>query len=400
MIPNTTLKSQRFFLITLMLVAASLVVFTQSDVIAWYSGKYTESAHGNSTSGVNRSGLSDYSVGNCTHCHEQHASMGGSSHTAYDFGLFAPNNPTSQTDNFCFQCHKGAGSVQVGGITNYDYGATFGGGTANFTNIKDAFSASGSSHNLAAIQSHAISKVPDFTSDNNPCTTCHNPHTAQDNTSFEPSGRGGIKTAVRNMNGLEFRPTNLWGDEDKTTSGYNERIRDVTSKYKSPYRVGKTTYEPYGGTTLEHQDGSYLPNYKGMCSFQCHASSIGGLAGIDWTTTGDQHGKLHEPGAPDTFIEFGFTVVPYGNDSKNYLLACTDCHEPHGSPNEWLLRTCVNGKDNITMEWAGDWWDFCTACHGLTQATTTYHADKWEAYSPKCPVCHEHGHDPAHETFF
>ena len=95
-------------------------------------------------------------------------------------------------------------------------------------------------------------------------------------------------------------------------------------------------------------------------------------------------------------------MAPYEDPDEdyNYVLSCTDCHEPHGSTNEWLLRTCVNGKDNITMEWAGDWWDFCTACHVLTTPTYTYHAKKWEAYSPKCPVCHEHRNDPIHENFF
>ena len=138
---------------------------------------------------------------------------------------------------------------------------------------------------------------------------------------------------------------------------------------------------------------------------QCHTVANiystergGNLTKIDWATTGDHHGKLHDPGLDP--IERGYTVPPYGNDSYNYVLSCTDCHETHGSENEWLLRTSVNGKDNITMEWAGDWWEFCTACHGLTASTTTYHADKWEAYSPKCPVCHEHGNDPDMNDFF
>lgn len=43
------------------------------------SGPYLDSAHGNSTYGVNRSSISTfgYSKGNCVHCHEQHASIGG-----------------------------------------------------------------------------------------------------------------------------------------------------------------------------------------------------------------------------------------------------------------------------------------------------------------------------------
>lgn len=36
---------------------------------------YSESAHGDSEFGVFRAGLDDYAVGNCGHCHEQHASL-------------------------------------------------------------------------------------------------------------------------------------------------------------------------------------------------------------------------------------------------------------------------------------------------------------------------------------
>ncbi len=95
-------------------------------------------------------------------------------------------------------------------------------------------------------------------------------------------------------------------------------------------------------------------------------------------------------------------MAPYEDpdENYNYVLSCTDCHESHGSPNEWLLRTSVNGKDNITTDrWEGDWWDFCTACHVLTQGTFTYHRDLYAA-TPKCPACHEHGNAPDLENFF
>src|SRR4030042_3322468 len=100
--------------------------------LGYYKAKYTESAHGNNPSGagVNRSATSietgfGYSKGNCTHCHEQHASIGGGEPSPTggpdQFSLFAPMNATSQTTNFCFQCHKGIGSVQYGFLTNHTY---------------------------------------------------------------------------------------------------------------------------------------------------------------------------------------------------------------------------------------------------------------------------------------
>jgi len=387
MIPNTTLKFQRFCLITLMLVAVSLVVFTYSDVIAYYGAKYTESAHGDSTSGVNRSTLSGYSIGNCAHCHEQHASIEGSSHTAYDFELFAANNPTSQTANFCFQCHKD-GSVQ-----NDTYSKNFGGGTADsdFNSIYEAFNpptgATKSSHNLADVQSHAIGRSIGFTSNTNACVVCHDPHTAQDNHPVTASGHGGVYSALRRP--LDYfgtdsagEPRNVWGDDD-STGGYNERMIDYTAKYTAPYYKGGTNHEPANNTT---DDGSNLPNFYNFCVNNCHTRSgvssteHGTLTQIDWSTTGDMHGKHH-----DSSSGWGYTIAPYGSESTNYVMACTDCHEPHGSENEWLLRTCVNGKDNISVTSSGWWMDFCTACHVITMGGGWH-----QSGTQKCSNCHTH----------
>jgi hypothetical protein len=54
-----------------------------------------------------------------------------------------------------------------------------------------------------------------------------------------------------------------------------------------------------------------------------------------------------------------------------YVLCCTDCHEPHGSPNEFLLRTEVNGRTGISTEPPeyydhGQWEDLCDSCHPET----------------------------------
>jgi hypothetical protein len=150
--------------------------------------------------------------------------------------------------------------------------------------------------------------------------------------------------------------------------------------------VGSTVYEPAGdGTT----DGTNLPNYKNFCMSKCHArtnvySSERGenLAQIYWGTSGDYHGKNSGEGG------MGYQTAPYTKTKKNYVLNCSDCHEPHGSGNEWLLRTTVNGKDNITVPAAGDWWEFCTACHVLTNGTSMYHR---QGGYPACPTCHFHG---------
>ncbi len=390
MIQNSKSKISKLCIITLMLVGILWVVFIHTDVIAWYSAKYTDSAHGSISYGVNRSGTG-YNVGDCANCHDPNDPDA----CVNELMLFAPMNQDSQTDNFCFQCHKGTGSVQVGGVTNYTYSKNFGGGTATFTNIYDTFNTTtGSSHNLKDIQDYVTGKVG-FTSDTNPCVVCHNPHTAQRNYPVESSGRGGVNTATRRVRDYQDRNTNLWGDEDYTTSGYFERMRDATLYYQAPLRAD-SGYEPKGGTTSEDKNGSYLPNFGTFC-YDCHyygnvaSTEHGILDRINWGTDyvaeapPNRHGTYH---SDETGM--GYTIAPYtGGETKKYILSCTDCHEPHGSPNEWLLRTSVNGKDNISVPEPGEWWEFCTACHVLTNGTDMYHKPPPRA-APICPTCHGH----------
>jgi len=383
---------------------------------------YTDSAHGNDSSGVNRSTATCENwpggqcvTGSCAHCHDTFdPTICGNDPNG--LMLFAPNDnptPTPQSDNFCFQCHDSASSVRA--VTNYSYSRTFGGGSSTTPDdIKDAFNLTGdyaSSHNLSDVLSHAVGRAIGFTSDTNPCLVCHDHHAAQQNYPVTLSGLGGVKTAIRRPADYGTSPTNLWGDEYEATSGYNERMIDITSNYQAPYYVGGSNYEPANdGTT----DGSNLPNFKNFCTIQCHGRQdvysterSRNLIQINWANQylGDQHGKAHLSGNWDGdlfLIQGGYTVAPYEDpdENYNYVLCCTDCHEPHGSPNEWLLRTSVNGKDNITTDrWEGDWWDFCTACHVLTGGIYTYHRDLYTVL-PRCPACHQHGNDPDLENFF
>jgi len=86
-----------------------------------------------------------------------------------------------------------------------------------------------------------------------------------------------------------------------------------------------------------------MPDYNEFCT-DCHNSSntiysttLGrNLRTIDWNS--EKHGK----GNADSYI---MVDSPYtaGSCSLGYILACTDCHEPHGSSNDFLIRTDVNG---------------------------------------------------------
>lgn len=367
------------------------------------AGPYLDSAHGNNKIGVNRSSMAvaGYARGNCAHCHEQHASVNGSTPAGgpHPFNLFANNfsgkqtGPYDQSDVFCFYCHIAAGAVQSeGGITNRQYSNTFGGYTTDSaTDILGAFNLN-SYHNLYDIQRFAKTKFPFFKDSSNPCVACHNPHLVKRNKAHpsEPT-----YAAIA-------RPTDhghLWGDDA------NERMSRYTT-YRSPYYYNSTsTYEPGGVAT---RDGSLTPDYVTFC-LDCHQYEVpttqsasmnpntttGYLTAINWSSSGDMHGERPRVndinGSPKNF---GTVLAPY-NDSPvatNYVLSCLNCHEPHGSvlssssrPSSYLLRKEVN---NNKVDGCGPSSEqyfceqiFCESCH------THYHCGGPQG----CFQCHYHG---------
>jgi hypothetical protein len=309
----------------------------------------------------------------------------------YSLMFFAPVNPQSQTGNFCFQCHKGTGSVQEGGITNDNYSKTFGGAaTADFTNVYDAFNASTSSHDPAALLTWAETNHPEwgFTASSNPCTICHNPHKDKANWRHPQDP---TYTALRRPSEHASTPGNLWGDDT------GETMDSTWSAYRPPYykSIGNDGYEP--GGTPDHI-GTEHPDYSTLC-LDCHSEkSVNGRSGIDWRD------ELARP--DDTWIpihgEFVFNFHPgwwygdlkppwwvppdpeYPDDhyAYDYVLSCLDCHEAHGSSNPHMLRTTVNGVSGLTYDRDDNnsvqaW---CEACHVLNTFT--------QEQEDFCRTCH------------
>jgi len=409
---------------TILLIGALLVwVFMASDAIAWHTATYADSAHGDNSEGVNRSGTG-YPTGSCAHCHDTF-NANFCENDPNGLMLFAPRNPVSQTDNFCFQCHASDGAAQQ--VTNYDYGATFGGGAAMSNNIKDAFNfgppnqywTTGSSHNLYSVR-HWTETVPPgdwISEDTNACLVCHSPHLSQKNFPVAATDQGGIKTAIRRPQAPSSgtnQPGNLWGDE----SGNFELLAEDSIVYQAPYHVSfeSGVFEPAGDTT---SDGSNLPNVVRFCAYQsCHSVYIpniftdadpntvgdGPLWAINWTSSGNAHGARADSPNNDPCL-YGSLKEPYDNPDANYVLACTDCHEPHGSEGAFLLRTVVNGKQVPPIEqWLNTQesaavWEFCTACHNLNVPCGPHDCDNipdnglTDCSEFGCGYCHLHSRE-------
>ncbi len=425
-------KSALFILI-------SALSFFLSIGLNAYAGVYIDSAHGNSTAGVNRSGATgfptDYPEGFCSHCHEQHASIGGSEpapdgSAPSKYMLFYDNHtsysPTSisQTDNFCFQCHAYTSSLQSGGsISNLTYAYRAGRWSDSVNGILEVFSYDNlytssnpdTSHDLDDISTFIATEWSHYTSNSNPCVACHNPHAAQGDPIGSGSGTPSSKTTILANRGWPVsRPGQhnnindnsswgLWGD------GSGEKMSDyassVSGTYQAPYRYNSTTYEPDGSSIT---NGSNLTDFVTFCS-DCHNASntiysttLGrNLYAFAWAN--EKHGGT---AAADDGDFGGVTIDdiidPY-TEGTNYVLACTDCHEPHGSPNLFMIRMGVNGGTDTTSvtkpasetpDNTKEWKNLCGKCHDTS--TDNNKAIHHRAYEQEygasymyCIYCHE-----------
>lgn len=368
-----------------------------------YAGPYADSAHGNNTYGVSRSSLSsfNYSRGNCAHCHEQHASIGGSEPSPVNGSasekLLFQSTFASQSTTFCFPCHQDS-SIQPSMPPQYLYSYKYGGdsGISCPDSIKEAFafinndgthssncgSSTGSSHQLSVIQNFIKNRWEFGNVAVNPCSACHNPHKAK--RAYYPVGTHGTSPLSRPGSHGE-----LWGDDT------SERMSSYTSSYQAPYYYNSTiSYEPDGDTT---NNGSNMPDYVSLCT-DCHNPSndnqisssqkynfTGNFQGVlfnpDWEGT-SPHGKID--GVKQDSME---RKAPY-TASINYVLSCTDCHEPHGSSNGMLIRKEVNGENVVTFtSWTSrdDWFTLCRRCHDPIRGHDTGNKG-----SSPCYVCHMH----------
>jgi hypothetical protein len=333
----------------------------------------TSSAHGDAVNGVQRSSMTGYNAGNCGHCHEQHAMVGGAEPAPQGgapskYTLFYDNN-VGQTDNVCFQCHDNTTTVSQRAIINRSYSYRAGGWSADtLSNILAAFSST-STHTLVDIVGNIDGKWG-YTTDSTPCAACHNPHAAQGDPFNAPnSGKSSAaRGALVSRPSLHSRDNNSWGLWGDAAA---ELMNNYTLNYQAPYYYYTTTpsaYEPAGDTT---QDGSNLTDFVTFCT-DCHVNTVtsgdaiftptlnggpdGTVAAIDWSAGGDKHGQANG----DVGLDILAPYVGTGN-----VLSCMDCHESHGSPNRYLIRQEVNGQvlSGTVGGAAADFGFLCRECH-------------------------------------
>ncbi len=331
------------------------------------TGVWAGPAHGDATYGAKSVQTFALPVGHCGNCHQRH-------HQGPSLLPPAPDGVT------CFNCHDARGTLQAGGpVLNTSYSARAGaslplGPTDVAGRFRtDAGSAILSSHELAGLQRWMQGREA------NPCEACHDPHRAQGDplgqglAAKTPGQRGAPLSRPRQTAG---EPRTLWGDDpgEKMDTGLG------ALRYQAPLRVAGWGYEPAGEA---FGDGSNLTDFVTFCT-ACHAqpdvfSTARGrlLAPIDWSA--ERHGRAaawDRAGSSEM-------VAPYVDGQLGrYVLSCTDCHEPHGSPNVALVRESVNGGPVQLTEFDGGTpRRLCVRCHQSL-------GDGHHTLKGSCTVCH------------
>ena len=379
---------------------------------------HLDSAHGDAVNGVQRR-YAPYPQGDCTHCHDtfDEAICGN------PLMLFSTPLYTQQNIGFCIECHKAIansaqGEEEVDTMPQqYSYSTEFGGGTDTCPgHIKQAFnfvkengnsrpgvcdSDNGSAHHLTSIRNFLKGQwgFSDSNDEIDPCDGCHNPHKAQEH-DYPVGAMGSSPISLPSTHDGTW---DVWGaaaDERMDTYLVGDEI------YMAPYYYnGGGKYEPENNWT---NDGSNLPDYVTFCT-DCHNSTtviyseeLGrNLYQFDWAT------EKHGGGAASDNPNYYDLKSPYSDSQSGmYVLSCTDCHEPHGSPNSFLARKWVNGYTANLIEGSpNDWRNWCGRCHNqmshlpsdgphdLYSGCTNCHNPSATDYTCSSPSasCHTHG---------
>jgi len=362
------------------------------------AGTYTSSAHGSSTTGVNRTSLNnattgeDYSIGNCAHCHEQHASVEGAEPApdtgpANYLGMAKESGGTGAEQSLCLHCH-GLGGNGAGGAPD---------------NIFTDISKTGGRHNMAVSDSaHRANETQSQINSNRhvECTDCHNPHAAG-----KTMHTKGIAT----------------GNEIAATTPLH-KATGVVPSFSGSNWTAPTSYSAIQTATKEYQ----------VC-FKCHSGAVGnpatwsGTSGSTaWTDVGlefSPKNKSFHPivaglasgGSGSSALTAGQLSAPWNTNVGTQTMFCSDCHAsdsavagPHGSGYKWMLTgtnkawpftsAASNGANSGTYRLitsfgsaAGTDSCFCWNCHPNDKTKNTAHSQTQHhtsAFKPYCVDCH------------
>lgn len=275
------------------------------------AGPYLNSAHGNATTGVDRASLPNtYSTGNCAHCHEQHASIGGSEPVPVKI----PTGPSNYLlldalDNVggnaaCDYCHNGSVPPPVDNIASEILKAKH----------HDPYSAFGPVN----------------------CDDCHDSHVAQSTNHIEATG-GNAVLGTSPLNGVAgVSVTGVWPPPGNPAPGGDAGL--------APGTPAVAALIPTDPITMEYQ----------LC-FKCHggqaAYTLANLLGQFNPGNYSVHPVTTELNPFPRWNNAFLLATPAALNgvwaaTPNATMYCSDCHGsnaappegPHGSTIQYMLK--------------------------------------------------------------
>ncbi|WP_297058704.1 hypothetical protein [Thermosulfurimonas sp.] len=337
------MRCLKFGLILLVLVVPAVL----------YAGVYTSSIHGSSTSGVARDSIyNNYNVsrGNCLHCHEMHASVGGSEPAPTggapsSYGLF------EFEEKVCFYCH-GTNSHNVPPLSK-DIEALF------QKPYRHPVERSGLHKKPAFKETEADLRPPYRHSE---CVDCHNPHAVQRETHTMGSPPGNYTSTLENnrVSGVlrgTFGVEPNWQAQDWTVPTTFTELRPDKNN-------------PAGGAEREYQLCLKCHSYYGLGSAENTGTGVTNITGPSGVSLTDQALEFspynysghpvtvaadNRPGgyAPKALINSSYgsrLKPPWDTHVGQQTMYCSDCHGedaateikgPHGSDAKFML---VDGR--------------------------------------------------------
>ena len=417
------------FCVLITLALAAIVSFGslifRSTLVSATGGVYTSTAHGDIVTGVYR--ISTESIGDCTQCHDEHASRDGTPTPGgpHNYSLFKAND-----NNLCFtsdgagSCHASSGPNDIyQGLTAYN----------------------GSSHETDPNMHWPGNDPPARpSSDAGKCINCHTPHGYKDGSGLIPSQAiereedlcekchdgSPAKNIKSEMTGGHRHPIQYISRHDPSEDSpgdFSDSDRHAECvDCHNPHYADEDSVTPTApdaskrirGVSGVDTNNEYIPpdpgiNYEYELCYKCHSA---------WTTQpGGQPdmADLFDPGndsyhpveaqSPNTGIMADAFALGWGPGDMVY---CTDCHTsdnnsvrgPHGSVNRHILKGPYTTDENGGYDISGE---ICFDCHKYstyadvalkeTDGTYSRFGDHSNHTDPSlvgfsCYVCHDsHG---------
>lgn len=363
------------------------------------AGEYLNSAHGQHVS-RNDTAAAGYAIGNCAHCHEQHASIngvepapvGGTPSAYLGFAL---------EENLCFGCHGFGGLGTATDNIETDITKSYGHNPVNYSGLHKT------NETLGDISSNKHVE----------CTDCHNPHRAGSTTHSTGSNAIASTSPLYEVTGVE--PT--FSSLNWTTPLYGTTLQTATKEYQLCFKChsgANTNVTSWGGAGAEaftdvalefspsnrsgHPVVTGLNNYTNSLDVNRGSGPYKGLHNeIDGTNWWDQ------------------LLDPWGTNAGSQTMYCSDCHAsdstvagPHGSDVKWMLAgvnkawpfttAAANGNSsgtyraiNTLYEWDSTYQQglgtddgcFCWNCHPPNRQGNNVHSNG-NHRGAKCVDCH------------